>query len=1224
MKKTFNFLALITLVAMVVVGCKKSPHDNEEVVPGAGTAVLYASTESYEADTRVHLEDNNGTGETVRQISTTWRNDAESIDKITIYNEAGNRVGDLTYEGEDNATSGKFSGDVELKAGDSYTAVYPSSDALTLTARNAEALDFAEQTQASQIAIINDAVRMKAEFEYASENTTIAFENEMTIVSIDIAGQPNNKPQTLTFSNGSEDEYVINYSADAVSANSAIRTYIAVRPVSSTEERKLNFNLVYTNGLEWEFETTTTRAYAAGMLYTMPVEKSQILYITTVEELAAFRDDVNAGHDYEGRTVVLTKDITLSGEWTPIGSFDKTRIPFKGTFDGGNCTISGLTITDATTSTQGLFGFASGATIKNVKISEPQISSNADNVGALLGTGEPSTVIENCAVIGGSVSGNNDVGGVVGYNEQGHIGSCSNSSSVSGNKYVGGIVGSVNFTNTGYRSLKGNYNTGAINGEEYVGGVVGSMGEGGSTESDMESCYNTGTVTGTTNVGGVAGDSSDTVISCYNVGEVTGTTNVGGVVGQVTKGTVTNCFYFTGSATIGVGNGNGSAIEIITVQGLNDLVGATNGLPSADFTVGSPEATHLPQLMGENIEWENPKFMIADAAALVKFAYLVNTGNTFEGITVQLVDDIDLEAGYEWIPINGFSGTFNGGNKTISGLIISNATTDYQGFFGTASNLTIKNLVIYEPQISSSANFVGALIGSGHGSTIENCAVIGGSVSGVDYVGGIVGDGAAYTIKNCYNTASVSGNDVVGGVAGGVSDVEAKAYYCYNTGSVSGNNYVGGIGGYGSTISCYNTGSVTGIANVGGIAGNVYYSVTSSYNVGKVIGTSNAGSVVGSIESGSVTNSYYHASSYSTAIGNSKSGTTATNVTEVLTVQGLNDLVGATNGLPSTDFTVGSPELTHLPRLMGENIEWEESVVPDLVIKNEEELRNFRDRVNSGVTFEGVIILLESDITITESNWIPIAYSDGLIDDSDPRFKGTFDGGGHKISGLTIYSKRDGDYNLALFGLVKDAVIRNVIIESPQIYSENYAATAIAGYVENSVIEHCGVLGGSIESVGYSGGLIAGAVSTTIRSCFNSATIVGSGEQSGGIVGTMQGGELSSCYNAGVLMSNCSGIAYSLTQGATISDSYNAGEILEGGSAIVYDKTFGSTENCFYLKGSTEGSSEYQEVESVQALNDLVGAPNGLPISDFAIGRGSSNHLPQLMGENIEFSNYVF
>ena len=95
------------------------------------------------------------------------------------------------------------------------------------------------------------------------------------------------------------------------------------------------------------------------------------------DDFENFRDNVNNGNSYEGKAVLLTSDITLSGEWEPIGFIDsntdeknpetENNKPFKGIFDGCNHTINGITISNDK-SYQGLFSFVVDGTIRNVTI----------------------------------------------------------------------------------------------------------------------------------------------------------------------------------------------------------------------------------------------------------------------------------------------------------------------------------------------------------------------------------------------------------------------------------------------------------------------------------------------------------------------------------------------------------------------------------------------------------------------------------------------------------------------------------------------------------------------------------------------------------------------------------------------------------------------------------------------------------------------------------------
>ena len=229
----------------------------------------------------------------------------------------------------------------------------------------------------------------------------------------------------------------------------------------------------------------------------------------------------------------LTADITLTGEWTPIGT--DYRNSYTGTFDGGNHTISGLTV-KGSDENAGLFGYIGkdGGTVKNVVLKDVQITSNNQyaNVGGMAGINNGT--IENCSVSGGSVSGYS-AGGVVGQQYSGSITLCNSSATVQGTSQVGGVVGYTNYGVT----LTACYATGDVTAKDndtagifFAGGVVGSNG------GNLTACYATGDVTGGTGsiyVGGVTGSNdSSTLTACYHAtGTVSGPVEAtGGVTGR--------------------------------------------------------------------------------------------------------------------------------------------------------------------------------------------------------------------------------------------------------------------------------------------------------------------------------------------------------------------------------------------------------------------------------------------------------------------------------------------------------------------------------------------------------------------------------------------------------------------------------------------------------------------------------------------------------------------
>lgn len=263
----------------------------------------------------------------------------------------------------------------------------------------------------------------------------------------------------------------------------------------------------------------TTLSIVFGVLGTFTVfadETAADLEISTLEELEAFRDDVNNGNTYEGKTVKLTADIDMSetyGEgkesWTPIGyngiiMSGNPTVPFAGTFDGCGHTISNMYI-NADSDVHGLFG---------------------ENTG----------MIKNLAV-NGSCTYYEFSGGIVGHN-YGTVKSCSFSGEIFGKKdtadkyhgdaHIGGIAG-ANFDGT----ISDCYNTATITSDgACIAGIVGL--DGGRTER----CYNVGMM----NFGDGGEEYYDSLRASISVGD---------------GAPVTDCYYLVGTYNVGAAVGEG-------------------------------------------------------------------------------------------------------------------------------------------------------------------------------------------------------------------------------------------------------------------------------------------------------------------------------------------------------------------------------------------------------------------------------------------------------------------------------------------------------------------------------------------------------------------------------------------------------------------------------------------------------------------------------------------
>ena len=301
-------------------------------------------------------------------------------------------------------------------------------------------------------------------------------------------------------------------------------TYTAIVAPQSVAAGTAFITCTFTNGKTFVYKMKNATDWQAGGEYTYTVslaaakdlgytiESDGSYTVTSADGLMNVAELVNGGKT--DINITLDKNIDLTGKgWTPIGtSFDNS---YKGTFDGGGHTITGLTVT---TNDQfvGLFGYLNRAgMVKNVVMEGIQITSNhmfgctGGVVGYSWGT------IENCSV-SGSVSGTDCVGGVVGSQKAGSIIGCSSSATVKGKHYVGGVAGEK------WGTMTACYATGNVTLEiasqknNFGGGVVGLNGG-----SRVLACYATGNVTstgsstGNVHIGGLFGDSYTTVTACY-------------------------------------------------------------------------------------------------------------------------------------------------------------------------------------------------------------------------------------------------------------------------------------------------------------------------------------------------------------------------------------------------------------------------------------------------------------------------------------------------------------------------------------------------------------------------------------------------------------------------------------------------------------------------------------------------------------------------------------
>ena len=307
-------------------------------------------------------------------------------------------------------------------------------------------------------------------------------------------------------------------------------TYIALVAPQSVAAGTTFITCTFTNGKTFVYKMKNATDWQAGGEYTYTVslaaakdlgytiESNGSYTVTSADGLMNIAELVNGGKS--DINITLDTDIDLTGkDWTPIGTdYDNS---YKGTFDGGGHTITGLTIT---TKDQfvGLFGYLgnfgnAAGTVKNVVMDGIQITCN-HRLGYAGGVaGFSWGTIENCSV-SGSISGTVSVGGVVGAQRDRSITGCSSSATVKGTLNVGGVAGQTSFGAT----LTACYATGNViieidRTQNISGGGLVGFNDGIS----LLSCYATGNVTstgsgtGNVHIGGFLGDNYTTVTACY-------------------------------------------------------------------------------------------------------------------------------------------------------------------------------------------------------------------------------------------------------------------------------------------------------------------------------------------------------------------------------------------------------------------------------------------------------------------------------------------------------------------------------------------------------------------------------------------------------------------------------------------------------------------------------------------------------------------------------------
>ncbi len=359
---------------------------------------------------------------------------------------------------------------------------------------------------------------------------------------------------------------------------------------------------------------------------------------------------------------------------------------------------------------------------------------------------------------------------------------------------------------------------------------------------------------------------------------------------------------------------NGNAItcwEANVVPGYEITKLRANGTEERNLSAAiTPEAGKfyditLDKDKGYTVSEDGNTYEVYNAEGLKNIAKLVNE-EWKSDINITLTSDINL-SGIDWTPIgidynHQYTGTFNGGGHTITGLTVT-TSDQYAGLFGCiGSGGTVKDVTLEGVQITTTRNVgdVGGVAGYSYGN-IENCSVSG-SVSGSGmngFAGGVVGYQSGGFLTGCSSSATVNAGCIAGGVAG--STYSATLTACYATDDVTlessstGTYYAGGVVGDNSNrstvIACYAWGSVSGSGSgtiyVGGVTGNnTEGTLTACYHANETVSgpAGTTGGVTGrnyKFFNDPVITACYWGSNPDTGIGYNEGGSTTIETTKV-------------------------------------------------------------------------------------------------------------------------------------------------------------------------------------------------------------------------------------------------------------------------------------------------------------------------------------------------------
>lgn len=540
--------------------------------------------------------------------------------------------------------------------------------------------------------------------------------------------------------------------------------------------------------------------------------------INTAAELAYFAKSVNDGKWYDGEYIILKNNINLNNqEWTPIGNHSNS---FRGNFDGGNHTVTGMRISNSSADYVGLFGectrYNINSAIKNITVENSVITGKV-HVGAIIGyAGEIN--IENCQSVGNTVNGNKKVGGI-----------------------SGSVVGSVSYA----AKIVQCYNSSTVTGEYFVGGIVGA-----GNRCIAENCLNTGEIKGNYygsaggGIFGILSTNTSQITACINWGKISEVrSGYGGIAGEISGAQILNCYY-NKDTTGAWGIGNQETTEGITPLTTGQLCGALpEGLNSTIWKEGSVDtstaaATDTGSRFGTAAGTYINLTKVAEigetkTASVPVYNYVTTNGDDWDIYTLITTAEEFAAIGQDTANCNENYVLKN--NIDVSRVelrSIGDPGTPYIGKF-SGDGHTISHVdMTKENDVYSSGLF--AQIGYTQNQLSESGKVMllaaNGVIASNAEAGGICGNLFVGEIYGCSFTGTVKGAEA-GGISGNAGQY-TKISQCFFAGDVQGKYNAAGICGYSPfkvIDHCISIAAVTSDEHCAGIVNSGYYGTTNCY-----------------------------------------------------------------------------------------------------------------------------------------------------------------------------------------------------------------------------------------------------------------------------------------------------------------------------------------------------------------------------------------------------------